>query len=165
MRKISLPLTKKVIKTLRPGQEVLLSGSVLTARDVAHKRLAETLKSNKKIPVSIKGETIYYTGPTPTMPGRIIGSCGPTTSSRMDQFTHILLRHALLGMIGKGERSGEIVSAIKRFGAVYFITIGGAGAYLSEKVKGSKIIAYRDLGTEAIRRLIVEDFPAIVAVV
>jgi fumarate hydratase subunit beta len=163
MRKIYLPLTKDIIKTLRPGEEVLLSGSVLTVRDAAHMRLSEALKSKKRLPVSIKGETIYYTGPTPARPGEIIGSCGPTTSARMDCFTPILLRHGLLGMIGKGERSKEVISAIHRFGAVYFITIGGAGAYLAEKVISNKVIAYKDLGTEAIHRLMLKDFPVIVS--
>ena len=163
MKRIYLPLTKNVIKTLKKGEEVLLNGPVLTARDAAHKRLADVLKSKKKTPVSIKGETIYYTGPTPARKGRVIGSCGPTTSSRMDPFVPILLKHGLLGMIGKGERSKDIRSLVKRSGAVYFVTIGGAGAYLSERVVSSNVIAYKDLGTEAIRRLILKDFPVIVA--
>lgn len=164
MRRIYLPLTKDVIKTLRQGEEVLLSGPLLTARDAAHKRLVEALKSRKQMPVSIKGETIYYTGPTPAKKGQVIGSCGPTTSARMDPFTPVLLRHGLIGMIGKGERSKEVVSATKRSGAVYFITVGGAGAYLRELVKKSTVVAYKDLGTEAMRRLVVKDFPAIVSV-
>ncbi|MBU3912328.1 MAG: FumA C-terminus/TtdB family hydratase beta subunit [Candidatus Omnitrophica bacterium] len=164
MRKICLPLTKQIISDLKPGEEVLLTGSILTARDAAHKRLIDALKSGKELPVSIKGETIYYTGPTPTRPGEVIGSCGPTTSSRMDGFTPILLKHGLLGMIGKGERSVEVKKAIKKAGAVYFVTIGGAGAYLSEKVKESEIIAYKDLRTESIRKLVIEDFPAIVSI-
>ena len=164
MRKICLPLTKQIISDLKPGEEVLLTGSILTARDAAHKRLIDALKSGKELPVSIKGETIYYTGPTPTRPGEVIGSCGPTTSSRMDDFTLILLKHGLLGMIGKGERSVEVKKAIKKAGAVYFVTIGGAGAYLSEKVKESEIIAYKDLRTESIRKLVIEDFPAIVSI-
>jgi len=163
MKIVNLPLRKSEIKKLKPGQEVLLNGPVLTARDAAHKRLVETLKLKKKLPVSIKDETIYYTGPTPARAGQVIGSCGPTTSARMDAFTPALLKNGLLGMIGKGERSAEVISAIKRSGAVYFVTIGGAGAYLSEKVISSKVIAYKDLGTEAIRRLILKDFPAIVA--
>jgi len=161
VRKISLPLTKDIIKTLKQGEMVLLSGPVLTARDAAHKRLADTLRSGKKIPVLLKGETIYYTGPTPKRIGEIIGSCGPTTSSRMDPFTPLLLKHGLMGMIGKGERSKEVNRAIKKHGAVYFITIGGAGAYLSEKVRLAEVIAYKDLGPEAIYRLEVKDFPAI----
>lgn len=163
MKKISLPLTKDTIKKLKPGEWVLLNGPVLTARDAAHKRLSDAINSGKKLPFSIKGETIYYTGPTPARRGEIIGSCGPTTSSRMDPFTPILLRHGLLGMIGKGGRSEKVKLAVKRHGAVYFVTIGGAGAYLSEKITASKVVAYEDLGTEAIRRLIIKDFPAIVA--
>ncbi|MBU1062424.1 MAG: FumA C-terminus/TtdB family hydratase beta subunit [Candidatus Omnitrophica bacterium] len=164
MKKINLPLTRDIIKTLKVGEEVLLTGPVLTARDAAHKRLVNTLESKGKIPVSIKGETIYYTGPTPARPGEIIGSCGPTTSFRMDPFSLVLLKNGLLGMIGKGERSYEVTSMIKRFGAVYFVTIGGAGAYLSQKIKGNTVLAYKDLGTEAIHRLIIEDFPAIVSI-
>jgi len=164
MKKIILPLTKNIIKTLKQGEMVLLSGTVLTARDAAHKRLADTLKSGKKIPVLLKGETIYYTGPTPARIGRVIGSCGPTTSSRMDPFTLLLLKYGLIGMVGKGERSEEVNLAIKKHGAVYFVTIGGAGAYLSEKVKSAEVIAYKALGPEAIYRLTVENFPAIVGV-
>jgi len=162
MRKIFLPLTKDVIKTLKSGEQVLLNGSFLTARDAAHKKLTDTLKSGKKIPISLKGETIYYTGPTPARTGEVIGSCGPTTSSRMDPFTPLLLKYGLIGMVGKGERSKEATLAIKKHGAAYFITIGGAGAYLSEKVKSAEVIACKDLGPEAIYRLTVEDFPAIV---
>ena len=162
MRKILLPLTKNIIKTLKQGEMVLLSGAVLTARDAAHKKLADTLKSGKKIPVSLEGETIYYTGPTPAKTGEVIGSCGPTTSSRMDSFTPLLLKYGLIGMVGKGERSKEVNLAIKKHGAVYFITTGGAGAYLSEKVKFAEVVVYKDLGPEAIYRLTVEDFPAIV---
>lgn len=164
MRRIYLPLTNDVIKTLRRGEWVLLNGPLLTGRDAAHKRMAEALKAGKALPVSVKGETIYYTGPTPARKGEVIGSCGPTTSSRMDPFTPFLLKHGLIGMIGKGERSKEVTAAIKRFGAVYFTAIGGAGAYLSEKVTSSRIVAYRELGTEAMQRLVVEDFPAIVAI-
>ena len=164
MRRIYLPLTKDIIKTLRPGEMVLLNGPLLTARDAAHKRLSEILKSKKLLPLSIKGETIYYTGPTPARKGEVIGSCGPTTSSRMDLFTPILLKHGLLGMIGKGERSKDIAYIIRRYGAVYFVTIGGAGAYLSEKVMASKIASYKELGAEAICRLVIKDFPAIVSI-
>ncbi len=162
MRKIILPLTKDIIKTLKQGEIVLLSGPVLTARDAAHKRLRDALKEGKKIPVVLKGETIYYVGPSPHRKGEVIGSCGPTTSSRMDPFTPLLLKHGLIGMIGKGERSKEVNLAIKKHKAVYFITIGGAGAYLSEKVKSAKVVAYKDLGPEAIYRLEVRDFPVIV---
>lgn len=164
MKRVYLPLTKDVIKTLKPGQEILLSGPILTARDAAHKRLAEALDLGKKTPIPIKGETIYYTGPTPAKKGEAIGSCGPTTSSRMDPFTPILLKYGLLGMIGKGERSKEAISAIRKAGAVYFVTIGGAGVYLSEKVRLNEVVAYKDLGTEAIHRLIIEDFPVFVSI-
>jgi len=162
MKKISLPLTRNVIRMLKKGEQVLLTGALLTARDAAHKRLADALRSGEKIPVSLKGETIYYTGPAPAKIGEVIGSCGPTTSSRMDPFTPLLLKHGLIGMIGKGERSEETLLAIKKHGAVYFITIGGAGAYLSEKVKSAEVIAYKDLGPEAIYRFEIKDFPAIV---
>ncbi len=164
MKKIYLPLTKNVIKNLKHGEQVLLSGDLLTARDAAHKRFFDALKSGRKIPISLKGETIYYTGPTPNRKGEVIGSCGPTTSSRMDPFTPLLLKHGLIGMIGKGERSKEVNLAIKKYRAVYFITIGGAGAYLSERVKSAEVIAYKDLGPEAIYRLRIEDFPAIAEV-
>ena len=165
MRRIDLPLDKKIIKSLKIGEWVLLSGRLLTARDAAHKRLVDVLKNGKKLPVSIKGEAIYYTGPTPARGKEVIGACGPTTSARMDPFTPALLRHGLIAMIGKGERSKEVATSIKKYGAVYFVTIGGAGAYLSERVKKNKIVAYSDLEAEAMRELIVEDFPAIVSIV
>ncbi|MDP6686110.1 MAG: FumA C-terminus/TtdB family hydratase beta subunit [Candidatus Omnitrophota bacterium] len=164
MRRIWLPLTKDIVKTLRRGEEVLLSGVLLTARDAAHKRLVEAVKAKKKLPVSLKGETIYYTGPTLARPGKVIGSCGPTTSSRMDPFTLALLKHGLIGMIGKGERSIDVARSIKKYKAVYFIAVGGAGAYLSKKVRSKNVVAYKDLGTEAILRLVVKDFPVVVSV-
>ena len=157
-------MTKGIVRTLRRGEEVLLNGSVLTCRDAAHKRLIDSLKADRKLPISIKDETIYYTGPTPARPGEIIGSCGPTTSSRMEPFIPELLKCGLRGIIGKGELSEEIASLIRKYGAVYFTAIGGIGAYLAGKVKSSKVIAYKDLGTEAIRRLMIEDFPAIVRI-
>jgi len=162
MKRIELPLTKDIIAGLRLGEEVLLNGPMLTGRDAAHKRLVDSINSKKALPVDIKGETIYYTGPAPARPGEIIGSCGPTTSSRMDPFTPTLIKHGLLGMIGKGERSKEVAFVIHRYGAIYFVTIGGAGAYLSECVVSNKVIAYEDLGPEAISRIIVKDFPVIV---
>ena len=164
MKRIYLPLTKGIVRPLRRGEEVLLNGSVLTCRDAAHKRLIDSLKADRKLPISIKDETIYYTGPTPARPGEIIGSCGPTTSSRMEPFIPELLKCGLRGIIGKGELSEEIASLIRKHGAVYFTTIGGIGAYLAGKVTSSKVIAYEDLGTEAIRRLMIEDFPAIVRI-
>jgi len=164
MKKIITPLSNEVIKNLKIGEEVLLSGYIYAARDQAHKRLTETVKNGKKLPFELEGQMIYYCGPTNTPKGKIIGSCGPTTSSRMDEFTPLLLKKGLKGMIGKGERSKEVVSAIKNSGAVYFLAPAGCGALLAKKVKEVKIIAYKDLGPEAIRRLKVKDFPLIVGV-
>ncbi|MFH1479343.1 MAG: FumA C-terminus/TtdB family hydratase beta subunit [Candidatus Omnitrophota bacterium] len=164
MKSLNLPLNKEAIKRLRPGEEILLNGSLLTARDAAHKRLCDAIKLCKKLPIDLKDETIYYAGPTPQRKGQVIGSCGPTTSSRMDPFVGPLVRNGVLGMVGKGERSKEVNSLIKKYGVVYFVTVGGAGAYLSEKIVSSSIVAYKDLGTEAIRRIVVKDFPAIVSI-
>lgn len=164
MKRIYLPLKKEVIEKLKVGDEILLSGIIYTARDQAHKRIAELLKSKKKLPFKLKGAAIYYCGPTRTKPGNIIGSCGPTTSSRMDGFTPSLLKAGLKAMIGKGSRSKEVIDAIKRYKTIYFITVGGAGAYLSKKVRKVRLIAFKDLGPEAIYEFTVRDFPAIVAV-
>jgi len=164
MRKIFLPLTKDIIKTLKQGEMVLLNGPVLTARDAAHKRLRDALKAGKIIPVLLKGETMYYAGPTPHRKGEVIGSCGPTTSSRMDPFTPLLLKHGLIGMIGKGERSEEVRQAIKKYKCVYFLATGGIGALLSTKVRKASTILYADLGPEAIFKLEVKDFPLIVGI-
>lgn len=162
MKRIYLPLNEKIIKELKIGDEVLLSGTLYTARDQAHKRLIELLKKKRKLPIGLKGATIYYCGPTKTMPGKIIGSCGPTTSSRMDTFTPMLLKYGLKGMVGKGSRSEEVVEAIRKYRSIYFITIGGAGAYLSKRVKKATVVAFKDLGPEAIYKLEVRDLPAIV---
>ncbi|MDD5449973.1 MAG: FumA C-terminus/TtdB family hydratase beta subunit [Candidatus Omnitrophica bacterium] len=162
MKKIKLPLTDEIIKNLKIGDDVSLSGTVYTARDQAHKRLTDLIKKKKKLPVELKGQVVYYCGPTKTMPGKIIGSCGPTTSARMDGFTPLLLRYGIKGMIGKGGRSKEVIEAIKRNKAVYFVTIGGAGAYLSKKVMKASVAAFKDLGPEAIYKLEIKDFPAIV---
>lgn len=164
MKKIFLPLSNEQIKGLNAGEEVLLSGVIYTARDQAHKRLTELVKKKKKCPVELKNAVIYYCGPTRTMPGKIIGSCGPTTSARMDAFAPALLNAGLKGMIGKGGRSKKVIDSIKRHGAVYFITIGGAGAYLAKRVKKAAAAAFKDLGPEAIYRLEVRDFPVVVAV-
>ena len=161
---IRTPLTGDVIKKLKAGDEVSLSGVILTARDAAHKRLADLIKHKKRIGLNLKGAVIYYVGPTPAYPGKAIGSCGPTTSSRMDPFTPELIKLGLKGMIGKGERSKEVRNAIKRYGCVYFLAIGGIGALLSTKVKSAKIVLYKDLGPEAVYRLEVEDFPLIVGI-
>ena len=152
-----------MILTLKAGDEVLLSGVIYTARDQAHLRMMKMIEDGKNIPVDIKGQVIYYCGPTP--PGkRVIGSCGPTTSGRMDPFTPALIEAGLKGMIGKGLRSGAVINAIKKNKAVYFLAPGGAGAYLSERVKKCECIAFEDLGAEAIHMLEVEDFPLVVGV-
>ncbi len=152
------------INKLKTGDKVLLTGTIYTARDQAHKRLAETIRQGQKLPVALKGQIIYYCGPTRTPKGKIIGSCGPTTSSRMDEFTPLLLKAGLSAMIGKGVRSQEVISAIKKYKAVYFLTYAGCGALLSKYVKSSKVIAYKDLGPEAIYKLEVKDFPLIVGI-
>lgn len=161
---ITTPLTKDVIATLHAGDTVRITGTIYTARDAAHKRMAEALQEGKPLPFDIRGQIIYYMGPTPAKPGHVIGSAGPTTASRMDKYTPQLLDLGLTGMIGKGKRSQAVKDAIVRNGAVYFAAIGGAGALLSHSIVGAKVIAYEDLGTEAIRELTVKDFPAIVVV-
>ncbi|KPK41176.1 MAG: fumarate hydratase [Omnitrophica WOR_2 bacterium SM23_29] len=160
---MKIPLTKKAIKSLKAGQEVLLDGYIYTARDQTHLRLVKDI-ARKRLPFDLKGQVIYYTGPTPTPKGKIIGACGPTTSSRMDAFTTSLLKAGVKGMIGKGRRSEDIRRAIKRYKAIYFLTIAGAGAYLSKKIIETRPIAYKDLGAEAIYRLKVRNFPAIVGI-
>ncbi len=148
---------------LRAGEMVLISGSLFTARDQAHKRLVECLERGEDLPVS-PGEIIFYAGPSQTPPGRVIGAIGPTTSVRMDAYAPRLMAAGLKYMLGKGNRSAEVVKAAKEFGGVYFVTVGGAAAYLAKRVSSMKLIAFEDLGTEAIRELKVEDFPAIVAI-
>ncbi len=157
--RVSAPLTKESAKSLAAGDRVLISGTVYTARDAAHKRMTEG-----EIPFDIKDAIIYYAGPAPSREGQVIGSCGPTTSCRMDAYTPALIAKGLTGMIGKGERSDGVTEAIAAHGAVYFGAIGGAGALISKCVKSSEVVAYEDLGTEAVRRLVVEDFPAIVLI-
>ncbi|MFH1622685.1 MAG: FumA C-terminus/TtdB family hydratase beta subunit [Candidatus Omnitrophota bacterium] len=164
MTKIKTPVTKEIIKTLKCGQEVLLSGTVYTARDQAHKRLIETIRRGKRLPLDLGGSIIYYCGPTGTPKDKVMGSCGPTTSSRMDKFTPQLLKTGLRGMIGKGSRSKEIIKAIKKCRGVYFLAPAGCGALLAKKVMSSKIVAYKDLGPEAIRKLEVKDFPLVVGI-
>lgn len=161
---LTTPLEKNNIKRLRAGDKVLLSGKIYTARDRTHKRLVEDLKRGKELPLEIKGAVIYYCGPTKAPKGKAIGSCGPTTSSRMDEFTHTLLNRGLLAMIGKGRRSSEVGKAIKRYKAVYFLTYAGCGALLSKYVKKAKPIAYKDLGPEAIYELKVKNFPLFVGI-
>jgi len=164
MKKIYLPLTEDTRQGLKAGEEVLLSGKIYTGRDAAHKRLYEAMADNKQLPIELADNIIYYCGPTPPTPGIPIGSCGPTTSKRMDPFTPELLAKGLGGMIGKGRRSDEVKKAIKKHKGVYFVAVGGAGAYLASRVKKSKVLAYGDLGPEAIYELWVEDFPVIVAI-
>lgn len=162
MRKIVSPLSNSIVKGLRSGDEVVISGVIYTARDEAHKRLFEAIKEKKRLPFDLSRQIIYYSGPTPTPPGKIIGSCGPTTACRMDIWTPLLLKKGLRGMIGKGPRSKEVIKAIKRYKALYFAALGGAGALLSKYVKKAELIAFKDLGPEAIYRLTVKNFPVIV---
>lgn len=164
MKKIQLPLTDDIISSLTMGEEVLLSGEILVGRDQAHKRLCDLIAEGKELPVSLKGEVIYYMGPSPAAEGYIIGACGPTTSSRMDAFAPILMEAGLKGMIGKGPRYGDVESSIIKNCAIYFYSFGGCGALYAEKVLKSSIAAFEELGPEAIRRLVVEDFPVIVAI-
>ena len=164
MIKLTTPLTKDKIKDLKSGDSVLLSGTIYTARDAAHKRMIETLEKGEKLPIEIENQTIYYAGPAPAKPGQVIGSCGPTTSGRMDAYAPTLIELGLTGMIGKGERTDEVVEAMKKNGAVYFGAIGGAGALISKCITSAEVIAYEDLGAEAIRRLTVEDFPLTVII-
>ena len=163
-KEIYLPLTDEAIESLEAGDYVYLSGTVYTARDAAHKRMDEALNEGKNLPISIEGNTIYYMGPSPAREGRPIGSAGPTTASRMDKYAPRLLDLGLKGMIGKGRRSEAVKEAIVRNKAVYFAAVGGAGALLSKAIKSSKVVAYDDLGTEAIRELTVEKFPVIVVI-
>jgi len=170
MKEVELPLKKSDLKTLRAGDEVLLSGVVFTARDQVHKILcakiseAQKKKTKPAFPFPVSGQTFYYSGPTPAPPGRVIGSAGPTTSSRMDRYTPLLLKYDLNGMIGKGERNAEVRQAIKKHAAVYFITYGGCGALLASHIKEARIIAFAELGPEAVWRLVIRDFPAVVAI-
>lgn len=161
---IKAPLEKEVIKTLRAGDYVYITGTIYTARDAAHKRMDETLQKEKNLPIPLKDEIIYYMGPSPAREGMVIGSAGPTTASRMDKYTPKLLDKGLRGMIGKGKRSQEVVDAIIRNESVYFAAVGGAGALLSKCIQKSEVLAYDDLGTEAIRRLTVKNFPVIVVI-
>jgi fumarate hydratase subunit beta len=163
MKKIITPLTDEVVRSLKAGDEVSISGIVYTARDAAHKRLCELVGQKKQLPIPIEGQIFYFVGPTPARPGKIIGSAGPTTSARMDSFSPILLAAGLKGMIGKGYRSDAVRDALKKYCAVHFAAIGGAGALLSQYIISAQVVAYEDLGTEAIRKLEVKDFPAIVA--
>ena len=162
--RITAPLSREAARTLRAGDSCLISGVIYTARDAAHKRLCELAAEGKELPLDVKDAIIYFVGPTPAKPGQAIGSAGPTTSYRMDAYSPTLISLGLTGMIGKGKRGPEVVAAMKDHGAVYFGAIGGCGALLSKCIKKAEVIAYEDLGAEAIRRLKVEDFPAIVII-
>ena len=163
-KKLQMPLTEDMTSDLHAGDNVLISGVIYTGRDAAHKRLCELLEQGKELPVDLKDAVIYYVGPAPAKPGQVIGSAGPTTSYRMDAYAPALLDLGLKGMIGKGKRSAEVVEAMKGNGAVYFGAIGGCGALLAKCIKKAEVVAYEDLGAEAIRRLEVEDLPVVVII-
>jgi len=160
--RLQTPLSDKDVERLKTGDRVLISGVIYTGRDAAHKRLFDLLRDGKNLPFDIRGQIIYYVGPTPSKPGHVFGSAGPTTSYRMDAYSPTLIEKGLKGMIGKGMRSDAVKEAMKKFKAIYFAATGGAGALLAKRVKKAEVVAYEDLGPEAIRRLEVEDLPAIV---
>lgn len=162
--RIKLPLTIQDILSLKAGDSLLLNGPMISGRDAAHKRFIATLKEGKSLPIHLEGETIYYVGPCPTPPGKVIGSAGPTTSGRMDSYTPTMLEMGLKGMIGKGQRTTEVIDAMKKHQALYLAALGGAGALIAHSIKKAEVIAYPELGPEAIYRLIVEDFPVVVAI-
>jgi len=164
IKKIKTPLCNEELNTLKAGDMVLISGTIYTARDAAHKKMIELLQMGKPLPFDIKNQIIYYAGPCPAPEGRVIGSAGPTTSGRMDKYAPALIRLGLTGMIGKGQRDENVVQAMIEYGAVYFGAVGGAGALIAKSVKAQELIAFEELGTEAVRRLEVVDFPAIVVI-
>ena len=164
IRKLTTPLSREDVLSLRAGDQVLLSGVVYTARDAAHLRLVEAMERGETLPLPLEGQVIYYAGPTPTPAGRAIGSIGPTTSIRMDAYTPKLLEKGLRGMIGKGKRTAPVIEAMQAYPAVYFAAIGGAAALIARSIVKEELLCYEDLGTEAIRRYTVKDFPAIVAI-
>ena len=161
---VSAPLSREQAKTLKAGDSCLISGTIYTARDAAHKRLCELIEQGRELPLEIRDSVIYFVGPSPAKPGQVIGSAGPTTSYRMDAYSPVLIARGQTGMIGKGKRGPEVIAAMKEHGAVYFGAIGGCGALLSKCIKKSELVAYEDLGAEAIRRPEVENFPAIVII-
>lgn len=163
-KKITLPITDEDIKSLKAGDSVLLTGTILTGRDAAHKRLYELIEQGKELPIDVKGELIYYVGPAPAKKGYAVGPAGPTSSYRMDKYAPALLDLGLKGMIGKGARSKEVIDAMVRNKCVYFAAIGGAAALIAKSIKSEELLCYEDLGTEAVRRYTVEDFPCIVAI-
>lgn len=161
---INVPFDAETIKSLHAGDMVRMTGYIYTARDAAHKRMTEALARGEKLPFDITNNVIYYVGPSPTKPGEVVGSAGPTTSGRMDKYTPTLIEQGMRGMIGKGYRSQEVIDACVKYGAIYLVTIGGAAASISQTIVGEEMIAYEDLGPEAIRRYTVKDFFAIVAI-
>ena len=163
-KKITVPITREQIRELHAGDSVLITGVIYTARDAAHERMTRLYKEGTPFPIDLEGQMIYYAGPCHAKPGEVIGSCGPTTAGRMDAYAPMLLDNGLAVMIGKGARNEAVVDAMKRNCAVYLGAIGGAGALIAEAIKEAEVIAYDDLGTEAIRRLVVEDFPATVLI-
>jgi len=160
---VTTPLTDDVVESLKVGDQVLINGTVYTARDAAHKRLVDLIAKGEPLPFDVKGQIIYFVGPTPPKPGQVIGSAGPTTSYRMNAYTPIVIEAGQKGMIGKGEMGPDVVAAMKKHKAVYFAAVGGAGALIAKAITGAEIVAYEDLGAEAIRKLTVKEFPAIVA--
>ncbi len=165
IKRITTPLDPEVARSLRCGDMVSSSGTIFTGRDAAHARMTAALDAGEELPVDLQGQVIYYAGPTPAKPGHVIGSCGPTTSGRMDAFTPQMIEQAgLAGMVGKGPRSQDVIDAMVQHGVVYFAAVGGAAALIASSVKECEVVAYDDLGPEAIRRLVVEDYPCIVAI-
>ena len=163
-KKITLPLTEELAKTLHAGDSVLVTGTIYTSRDAGHKRMCEALAKGEEIPFDPKDATIYYVGPTPAKPGQVIGSAGPTTSGRMDAYAPTMMSVGARGMIGKGARLPEVIDAMKKYSGVYFGAIGGAGALLAKCIKKAELIAFEDLGAEALRKLYVEDMPLVVTI-
>lgn len=161
--RLQTPLTEADVLALKVGDQVLLSGTIYTARDAAHKRMAEALAANQPLPIPLEGEIIYYVGPAPTKPGHVIGPAGPTTAGRVDFYTPQLLARGLKGMIGKGKRSDAVRKAVVEYRAVYFVLVGGAAALIADRIKQVEVVAYADLGTEAIHRFVVEDLSLVVA--
>jgi fumarate hydratase subunit beta len=162
-KSIKTPLTDSVVKDLKIGDKVLITGDILVARDAAHKRMVEIMDKGEKLPFDIKGQLLYYAGPSPTRPGQIIGSAGPTTSGRMNKYAPRLLQEGSKGMIGKGEMSGGVPEALKKYTGVYLVVVGGAAALISKSITGNELVAWEELGAEAVRKFVVKDFPAIVA--
>jgi len=163
VKRLHAPLTKEDVRSLKAGDACLVTGVVYTSRDMAHQRLCRSIEKGERLPFELEGAIIYFVGPTPSRPGRVVGSAGPTTSARMDEFSPILIAHGLRAMIGKGYRNMAVRDALKKYGAVHLSAIGGAGALLSKHIVSAEVVAYDDLGTEAVRRLQVADFPSVVS--